>query len=106
MTQNLTKFLSDSENKKYAIQNGTKIHALLKNVIIDDACGDSGDEDIINKIKEFPGLVKYFCANAKTETPIAGFINNVFLSRRIDRMLIDQIQDIACFVLLVNGAFE
>lgn len=89
MTQNLNNFLKTQERQKYATQNGTKIHAQLQNVIVDDVHGCRGDADIIDKIKQNPNLCKYFCANAKTEVPIAGILNGIFVSRRIDRLLIN-----------------
>jgi len=89
MTQNLSKFLTAQNNKKYATQSGTKIHALLKNIVIDKNTGNIGDTEFINRIQQHPELTKYFTKNTKTEVPIAGFINGIFISRRIDRLLID-----------------
>ena len=90
MTQNLTDFLAIATNKKYATQNGTRIHAKLKNVVIDSNRGNSGDADIINQILHNPNLIRYFSPDAQTEVPIAGIINGVFISRRIDRLLINK----------------
>lgn len=73
---------------KHATQTGTVIHLLLKNIIIDNN-KEIGDTNIINQIKEHAELKQYFTGSAKTEVPIAGIINGVFVSRRIDRMLID-----------------
>jgi len=88
MTQNLNKFLSSQFNKKYATANGTSIHLLLKNTIIDKDF-ESGDKKIICQIKNHTNLIKYFSRTAKTEVPIAGLVHGTFVSRRIDRMLID-----------------
>lgn len=98
MTQKLTDFLNSAKNKQYATQTGTRIHALLRNIVIDDVRGDVGDADIIKNIRNTPDLCKYFCATAKTEVPIAGFINDVFVSRRIDRMIIDDTNKQICFI--------
>ena len=89
MTQNLTDFLRATDNKKYATQSGTKTHAKLQNIVIDDTHGNRGDTEIINHILQTPNLKQYFCATAQTEVPIAGFINGNFISRRIDRLLIN-----------------
>jgi len=89
MTQNLNDFLTTQTNKKYATQSGTKIHALLKNIVLDNKSGDVGNSEIIEQIKQYPELKQFFGPSAQTEVPIAGHINNVFLSRRIDRLLID-----------------
>lgn len=89
MTQNLTDFLTDAATKKYATQSGTKIHTKLKKIVIDDVYGNSGDGNIINQILNTPNLSRYFSKSAQTEVPIAGFLNGVFISRRIDRLLIN-----------------
>ena len=98
MAQNLNNFLKESDTKKYATQKGTRIHALLKNIVIDSINGDFGNQDIILKIKKHPELCKYFSATSKTEVPIAGYINGVFLSRRIDRLLIDDATKTVYFI--------
>ena len=89
MTRNLNDFLSTQNNKKYSTQKGTKIHTVLKTVILDAVSGNSGDSEIIRQIEQYPDLKPFFVASARTEVPVAGIINGVFLSRRIDRMVID-----------------
>jgi hypothetical protein len=98
MTQNLNNFLTNAKNKKYATQHGTRTHSLLQNIIIDDVNGNQGDEHIISIIQNTPELPYYFSASAKTEVPIAGFINGVFISRRIDRLVIDTNSKIINFI--------
>ena len=89
MTQSLNDFLSDIERKKYATQQGSNMHMLLQNVVIDDMGNSRGNTDIISIIKQKSDLKPYFVPDAKTEVPIAGIINGVFISRRIDRLIID-----------------
>ena len=98
MTQKLTEFLTIANNKKYATQNGTRIHTMLKNIVIDSTCANRGNIDIINQIKQRPNLCKYFAANAQTEVPIAGTINDTFISRRIDRLQIDNTKKTVEFI--------
>ena len=88
MTQNLTNFLATQESKKYATQNGTNIHQLLRKVVFDK---DKiiGDKNIITQIQKHPELKPFFSASAQTEVAIAGILNSVFISRRIDRLLIN-----------------
>lgn len=88
MTQNLTDFLNKYESKQYAIRGGNKTHALLKHVII-DTDKVSGDANLVAEIQQHPDLPKYFSSSAKTEVPIAGYIDGTFHSRRIDRLLIN-----------------
>ena len=88
MTQNLNNFLTSMNNQKYATQSGTNTHLLLKHIIIDEDI-QIGDKNIINQIKANQKLCKFFTKNAKTEVSIAGIVNNIFISRRIDRLLIE-----------------
>lgn len=89
MTQNLNDFLISHNNQRYATKNGSRIHALLKHVVIDATFGDVGDMEIVKKIQQHPELIPYFNKSAQTEVPIAGYINGVFISRRLDRILIN-----------------
>ena len=89
MTQSLNDFLTAAERIKHATQTGANMHALLQNIIIDSTFGNRGNSNIISIIKQHPDLLPYFSAKAKTEVPIAGIINSIFISRRIDRLLID-----------------
>lgn len=88
MTQNLTDFLTAQVNKKYATQNGTITHQLLRNVIFDK---DKivGDKNIIEQIQNHPEIQPFFVSTARTEVAIAGRINGTFISRRIDRLVVD-----------------
>lgn len=88
MTQNLNDFLTQNTQKSHAVQNGTLVHAKMQNIVIDGdyICGDSY---IINIIQQRADLLPFFTKNAKTEVPIAGIVNSCFISRRIDRLLIN-----------------
>lgn len=88
MTQNLKDFLTGVANKEFATKNGTKMHAALQGVVIDES-GDRGDAELIEIIAKHPDLIPFFNANAKTEVPIAGFVNGRFISRRLDRMIVN-----------------
>lgn len=98
MTQKLTDFLNKNDSKKHATKNGTKAHILMQNVVVDDVCGNHGAHEIIKKIQKMPHLRKYFSHNAVTEIPIAGFVNGIFISRRIDRLLINHISKTIEFI--------
>lgn len=88
MTQKLTDFLTTQSNKQYATQSGTNMHQLLRSIVFDkDAF--QGDKNIIEQIQNHPELQKFFVASARTEVPIAGYLNGIFISRRIDRLLIN-----------------
>ena len=83
----LHNILSDHESRTHATNTGTKTHALLQHVVIDKDV-EQGDQTLIKKIKQHPELLRFFVKTAKTEVPIAGTVQNKFVSRRIDRLLI------------------
>ena len=89
MTQKLSDFLSASQNKDFATTNGTYMHAIMQYIVVDES-GDCGDTDIINIIKSRADLKPFFVASAQTEVPIAGNVYGRFVSRRIDRLLINK----------------
>ena len=89
MTQKLNDFLQQHYNEKHATDTGTETHKLLQSVFFDDDEHCTGNTQIINEIKQHPEICKYFNSSSMTEVPIAGYIKNEFISRRIDRLLID-----------------
>lgn len=89
MTQSLTKFLQTAEQKAFATKNGTATHILMQHIVIDKDNKNTGDKDIIDIIKNRPDLQPFFVSTAKTEVPIAGILNGQFVSRRIDRLIIN-----------------
>ncbi len=88
MTQNLTDFLTEHERKTHATNVGTSMHAKMQKIVIDDDI-ESGDCEIINIIKQRSDLLPFFVKSAQTEVPIAGIVYGNFISRRIDRLLIN-----------------
>lgn len=89
MTQNLNDFLRMAMSKQYATESGTKTHLLLQGVVIDDVNGNRGDTELVSAISNKPELKPFFAPNARTEVPIAGVVHGAFVSRRIDRLLIN-----------------
>lgn len=98
MTQTLGSFLTGVQNKEFAIKTGTQTHLLLQHVVVDDIAGNHGSPEIIKEIQNHPELKRFFAVNAKTEVPIAGYINGCLISRRIDRMIINQESKVIDFV--------
>ena len=43
MTQTLDNFLTGAKSKEFATKAGTKMHAILQRVVVDDIVGDAGD---------------------------------------------------------------
>lgn len=89
MTRNLTEFLNEAKNKEYAIATGTQSHTVLQHIIV-DANYTSGAPNIIQIIKTRPDLQPFFTNTAQNEVPIAGEIHGHFVSRRIDKLLINK----------------
>lgn len=84
MADTLREMLTEYDNKKYATDAGSVMHKKMRfvNMLY-------GDNDIVKQIKNRPELAIFFTENAQTEVPIAATINGKFVSRRIDRMVVD-----------------
>ena len=89
MTQKLKTFLTTKFSEQIATSKGTNAHLKMEHIVIDDVAGEHGDKEIIEKIKSKPELLPYFVATAQREVPIAGFIDGEFVSKRIDRLLLN-----------------
>lgn len=88
MNNDLQKFISELESKQFATATGRAIHAKLQKITLSPT--RTGDPELIAKIESMGDeLTSFFGANSKSELPIAGFINGEFLSRRIDRLVVD-----------------
>lgn len=88
MTTCLHNIINRTNHEKFATQSGTKMHNTLARIQI-SSNGNKGDSNIIAHILACPGAAEYFTNTARTEVPIAGTIGDKFISRRIDRMYID-----------------
>lgn len=88
MSNNVKEILKAYDAVKMATATGTDMHNRLGRVVIDvdKMCGDP---DLIEKIQAVPKLAGLFSVGSMVEVPIAGNIGNRFVSRRIDRLLID-----------------
>ena len=97
MTQKLTDFLTGAKNKIFATQTGTQMHTRMQHVVV-DSTRTSGDSDIIKILQSRPDLQPFFTKDAQTEVLIAGIIHGHFVSRRIDRLLINHTTKTVCFI--------
>ena len=84
MADTLRTLLREYDNKKHATDAGVATHKKMSLVNLKDA-----DNDIVQQINSHPELSMFFVSNAQTEVPIAANINGRFVSRRIDRMVVD-----------------
>lgn len=88
MTDTLRELLKQRDAASHAIDAGTQMHEKMRHVFI-DGNDVRGDADIIKKITAHKELLQFFDTNSQTEVPVAGFVRGKFISRRIDRMVIN-----------------
>ena len=88
MANNLREFLEEFDVQKKATDAGVVMHEKLRRVRVLGDCVKV-DSELENHIKSCDGLTAFFVENAQTEVPIAGIINGLFVSRRIDRLVVD-----------------
>ena len=74
--------------EKYATGVGRSMHAQMQYVFY-TSDGWVGDADILSQIKDNPELRDLMGKCSKTEVPLAGYIGNKFISRRIDRLYVN-----------------
>ena len=99
--QSLSEFLAARESRKHATDVGTEIHRRLQRIVIASTTQGAaaantdigqGDAKLISQILAHPELLRFFTAapdtELRTEVPIAGTINDRFISRRLDRIII------------------
>ena len=88
MKNKLNDFIKQKESEKFATDKGLNMHAMLQSVRF--GVSTTGDPDLIKKIENCGEELKcFFMENSKAEVPIAGYVNGVFISRRIDRLVVD-----------------
>lgn len=85
MSNKLRDVISRIIQQEHATETGRVTHAKLKNI----TSGLNTDDPLYKEIEKHPELVKFFGKNSETEIPVAGYINGRFVSRRIDRLVID-----------------
>ena len=90
MNSQLHDFISKQESAEFATKNGLAMHAKLQFVRMGNA--PTGDAELIKKIESCGDKLKsFFGENSRSEVPIASIINGKFISRRIDRLVVDDI---------------
>ncbi len=91
MTNNLRDLLNKNQNMHFATEHGNRTHIRLSGVQIDGK-NTTGDDDLVAHICADKKLAFLFGPSSHPEVPIAGYVRNTFISRRIDRLLIDHTQ--------------
>lgn len=97
-TNKISTLIQEYEHKQAAAEHGSMIHAKLQYLFSNT---NSTDKDIINILEHINSdntLQEYFGALSKTEVPVAGYINDLFISRRIDRLYINHQKQYICII--------
>ena len=88
MANSLIELLNEYDAKKYATDAGNAMHEKLRSIRMLSDC-DKVDSELKKHIESCDSLSMFFAENTRTEVPIAGIINGNFVSRRIDRLSVD-----------------
>ncbi|MBR1380781.1 MAG: hypothetical protein IJ560_04335 [Alphaproteobacteria bacterium] len=88
MTETIHELLTRYDNTQYATGVGVRRHKLLQGIVV-ASDGIHGDAEMVAQIKSHPELARFFTPNSRAELPIAGVVLGRFISRRIDRLVID-----------------
>ena len=83
----LHNILQQHTAKKFATEAGSKMHTHLQRIFITP--DHNTNDKTVAKILSCPDLRRLFDTTSKTEVPVAGTINNRFVSRRLDRLRVD-----------------
>lgn len=89
MADDIRKIITELERLEFATDAGRATHAKLRRIKIDNGAQTTGDTELGYEIMRRPDVVEFFGSDARTEIPVAGFIRGKFISRRIDRMVMD-----------------
>ena len=85
----LNKIMHDIESAEFATAAGTDMHAQMAKIRF-----QNGDfvrpADIVSKIKTHTELSEIMGPLSRTEVPLAGYVDSVFLSRRVDRLYVNK----------------
>lgn len=87
MTNQINDFIKNETATEFATNAGRAMHVKLQHVRI--GAIPVGDAELIAKIEKNETLKSFFGENSRAEVPIAGIINGHFVSRRIDRLVVD-----------------
>ena len=88
MMNKITDLVNENLRTEYATTNGRNVHAQMQRVFYTPN-GWVGNENIINRLSNITELKEFMGPLSRTEVPIAGTINGKFISRRIDRLYVN-----------------
>ena len=88
MTNKLSDLIKQKSHREYATSAGRAMHLQMQHIFYTDN-GWVGNPDITNRISAVPELMEFMGGLSHAEVPIAGTVNGKFISRRIDRLYIN-----------------
>jgi len=88
MTNKISDLINKISRSEYATATGRSMHAQMQSVFY-GVDGWVGDKNIINSISQIPELKEIMGPLSRTEVPLAGIVNGKFISRRIDRLYVN-----------------
>lgn len=88
MTNKISDLINKISRSEYATATGRSMHAQMQSVFY-GVDGWVGDKNIINSISQIPELKEIMGPLSRTEVPVAGIVNGKFISRRIDRLYVN-----------------
>ena len=88
MTNKISDLINKISRSEYATATGRSMHAQMQSVFYGRG-GWVGDKNIINGILQIPELKEIMGPLSRTEVPVAGTVNGKFISRRIDRLYVN-----------------
>ena len=88
MTNELQKLIDAKAKTERTTGLGRFMHARMQMVFCNNGTW-VGDADIVAKLKTIPDLMDIMGPDSRVEVPIAGTINGRFISRRIDRLYVN-----------------
>jgi ATP-dependent exoDNAse (exonuclease V) beta subunit len=88
MATMLNDLISVRTHQEYATASGRRTHAQMAHVFYTKD-GWTGDAELIKQISGIPNMSEFFGPLSRTEVPIAGYVDGKFISRRVDRLYVD-----------------
>lgn len=88
MTNKISDLINKISRSEYATATGRSMHVQMQSVFY-GVDGWVGDKNIINSISQIPELKEIMGPLSRTEVPLAGIVNGKFISRRIDRLYVN-----------------
>lgn len=89
MNNTLNDFIKNINSEHHATAAGSAMHGVMHNIRVLADGTLVGDSAIISRIQSRPDIARFFAVKSRPEVPVAGVVNGHFISRRIDRLYID-----------------